>query len=368
MIAPRRLAPGAVIGILGGGQLGRMLVLAAARLGFSCHIYCPEASPPAARVAMAHHMAGWDDDVALDRFADSVDVVTYEFENIPVAAVQRLEQRVIVAPSSAVLAITQDRLYEKRFIESCDLDVAPYTPLSAMMDCDAVLDRTGGVPVVIKQRRWGYDGKGQQWVRSREALAAVLTTRDDGYIAEGCVDFVREFSAIAARGWEGSTVCYTIGENHHKNGILSETRVPARISAEIDRRARAAIVDLMGRLDYIGVLAVEFFETAEPPFLRINEMAPRVHNSGHWTESGCDVDQFEQHIRAISGWPLGSPTRRADCLMINLLGDEADAWASLAAQADTRLHLYGKDQARPGRKMGHINRLYPCGGAEWSTP
>ena len=348
------LAPGATIGILGGGQLGRMLSMAAARLGFRCHIYEPAPAPPAAQVAAALTGAPYEDHDALRRFADGVDLVTYEFENIPAKALDILQERRPIRPGRRALAISQDRLEEKRFLAALGLATAPFAPVGSAEELEAALAETG-TPAILKTRRFGYDGKGQARIDSpataRKALAGIGNAPA---ILEGMVPFEREISVIGARDPAGRIVCYDPGENRHEAGILRTTRVPARISAARADEAKRIAGRILEALDYVGVLGVELFVTAEA--LLVNEIAPRVHNSGHWTQDGCMVDQFEQHVRAIAGWPLGDGRRHADIEMRNLLGREVDEAPALARDPANALHLYGKAEARPGRKMGHVNR------------
>ena len=352
------LAPGGTIGILGGGQLGRMLSHAAARLGYRCHIYCPEPDCPAAQVSAAATVADYADEAALARFAAEVDLVTLEFENIPVATARFLAERLPVHPGAAVLEITQDRLLEKQAIRDRDVGTAPFAAVdAAAMLADAVA--AIGLPAVLKTRRLGYDGKGQALLRSDADLAGAWQAIGGApAILEGFVDFAMEISVVAARGSDGSIAPYLPVENRHKQGILDKTIVPAAISAATAAKALATARSLIEAFEVIGMLAVEMFVTADGEVL-VNEVAPRVHNSGHWTIEGAMTDQFEQQIRAVTGLPLGSPDRLANAVMQNLIGDDAARWAEILADPAARLHLYGKAEARPGRKMGHVTRLYP---------
>ena len=349
------LQPGACIGILGGGQLGRMLSVAASRLGLRCHIYDPGANPPAGHVAEKVTTADWDDEAALRAFAASVDVITYEFENIPTATLDLLESLRPVHPNRRALAISQDRLCEKDFLTGLGLTTAPYRDIPDLAALDEALDRIGA-PGILKTRRLGYDGKGQTRVTDPGRAGAALQTLGGAEaIYEGFVTFTHEVSVIAARGLTGEVACYDPGENVHVDGILRTTTVPARLS----NAQRTDAVILAGRilnaLDYVGVLGVELFVTAKG--LVVNEIAPRVHNSGHWTQAGCAVDQFEQHIRAVAGWPLGNGARHADVVMENLIGEDVARVPALSRAADVQIHLYGKGAPRPGRKMGHVNRI-----------
>ncbi len=349
------LAPGARIGILGGGQLGRMLSMAAARLGFACHIFEPGENPPAGQVAWRVTRAGYDDLAALEGFARSVDIITYEFENIPTSALDLLEGLRPIRPGREALRISQDRLTEKEFLAGLGLKVAPYAPV-----CDATTlaeaVKKVGIPAILKTRRFGYDGKGQMRVFAPgEAGKALAAMEGAEAILEGFVDFSHEVSVIAARGAGGEISAYDPGENLHVDGILATTTVPARLSRQQHDDAILLAANILKELDYIGVIGVELFVT--PDGLTVNEIAPRVHNSGHWTQDGCVTDQFEQHIRAIVGWPLGDGTRIADVTMENLIGTEVERTGEIARDPTAALHLYGKAETRPGRKMGHVNRV-----------
>ncbi|SCM78692.1 N5-carboxyaminoimidazole ribonucleotide synthase [uncultured Pleomorphomonas sp.] len=358
-MAPEMLPPGSVIGMLGGGQLGRMMALAAARLGLSVHVYCPDPDSPAFDVARAHTVAGYDDEAALAAFADRCDVVTYEFENVPARAAEVIAQRTLLRPGALALATSQDRLVEKTFLRKVGAEVAAFAPIDRAADVDAAIAVTG-LPAIVKTRRFGYDGKGQRKVESREALAAAVTELGGAdLILEALVPFELEVSAIVVRGADGAAAVYDIGENSHADHILKQTRVPARIGAETAAAAAALGRRIADALDYVGVLGVELFVVRDDGGERlvVNEMAPRVHNSGHWTEDGAVTSQFENHVRAIAGWPIGSVATIAPTVMENLIGAEADAWAAIAADPGARLHLYGKAESRPGRKMGHVNRV-----------
>ncbi len=349
------LAPGARIGILGGGQLGRMLAMAAARLGFTCHIYEPGENPPAGQVAHRVSRASYEDRAALEAFAHSVDVITYEFENIPTSALDLLENLRPIRPGREALRVSQDRLTEKEFLTGLGLKTAPFAPVSDAASLARALQKTG-TPAILKTRRFGYDGKGQARIMAPDEAESALAAMDGAEaILEGFVDFSHEISVIAARGPSGEIACFDAGENVHVNGILSTTTVPARLSAAEHTDAVLIAANILNALDYIGVIGVELFVT--PAGLMVNEIAPRVHNSGHWTQDGCVIDQFEQHIRAIAGWPLGDGTRIADVVMENLIGDDIDRIGEIATDPNAALHLYGKAETRPGRKMGHVNRL-----------
>jgi len=351
------LPPGSVIGILGGGQLGRMIALAAAPLGLKCHIYAPETGSPAFQVSETRTVAAYDDWAALEIFAASVDVVTYEFENVPGETAAFLEQRVPLAPGSLALKTAQDRVDEKTFILALGIPVAPFAAVEDEASLGAALARIGR-PSILKTRRFGYDGKGQVKIGDGDgALEAFDAIGRKPAILEGFVAFEREISVIAARGWDGAIAVYDVPENVHRNAILHTSTVPAEIPEPLAAQAREIGGTIIAALDYVGVIGIEMFAGASG--LTVNEIAPRVHNSGHWTMDACAVSQFQQHVRAICGWPLGSPQRHSDVVMSNLLGEDSARWQALAAEPDTAIHLYGKSESRPGRKMGHINRLTP---------
>lgn len=346
------LPTGATIGILGGGQLGRMLAMAAANLGYKAHIFEPGAAP-AADVAHAWTQASYDDLDALRTFAEACDVITFEFENIPADALDVISATTPLFPDRRALETSQDRLIEKAFLRDLGLKTAPYAPISG--DILTVLETTG-TPAILKTRRFGYDGKGQARVMElSEAESALATLQGAPAIAEGFVDFSKEISVIAARGQDGSVAAFDPGENIHKDGILDTTTVPAAIAPGLRMDAVLIASQILNALDYVGVLGVELFVT--PQGLVVNEIAPRVHNSGHWTQAGCAVDQFEQHIRAVTGWPLGDGSRHANVTMENLIGDDISRATTLAGEKGVQVHLYGKAETRPGRKMAHINRV-----------
>ncbi len=355
------LEPGSVIGVLGGGQLGRMLSLAAARLGFDVAILEPEPDSPAARVAAHSLVAPYDDPEALKTLAGLCAVVTYEFENVPAAAVARLvELGCDVAPGLKALAVAQDRFEEKSFLNSVGVATVAFAPADTAEEALAAATRLGA-PALMKTRREGYDGKGQRWVEHAAGAGEVFEALGGRpVVLEAPAEFVRELSVIAARSRSGQTCVYPLAENHHENGILRRTLAPARASPALADQAERIAVQILTRLEYVGVIGVELFEMPDGRLL-VNEIAPRVHNTGHWTQDGCEVDQFEQHIRAVAGWPLGPTDAIAAVEMLNLLGAEAHGWARLAAEPESRLHLYGKREAKPGRKMGHVNRLRPLG-------
>jgi 5-(carboxyamino)imidazole ribonucleotide synthase len=348
------LAPGSVIGILGGGQLGRMLAMAAARLGMIARIYDPDPGAPAGQVA-ALTVGGWDDAAALAGFASGCAVVTYEFENIPPAALDAIEARAPVRPSRRALEISRDRRSEKAFLNGLGLATAPWAEVTDAASLSAALAQVG-TPAILKTAKLGYDGKGQARIGGpQDAGAALAAMAGRAAVLEGFVAFTAEVSVIAARGLSGEIACYDPGENVHEGGILRTTTVPAGLRPGQVQDAVLLAGRILRELDYVGVMGVELFVT--PKGLLVNEIAPRVHNSGHWTQAGCAVDQFEQHIRAICGWPLGDGRRHADVVMENLIGDEVGRVADLARAGGVQVHLYGKAEARPGRKMGHVNRV-----------
>ncbi|WP_171236001.1 5-(carboxyamino)imidazole ribonucleotide synthase [Ruegeria sp. HKCCA6837] len=351
----KMLAQGAVIGILGGGQLGRMLSVAASRLGFVTHIYEPGANPPAGQVADRVTTAAYDDIDALKAFADAVDVITYEFENIPTEALDILEAHRPIRPGREALRVSQDRLTEKNFLQDLGLKTAPFADVSNLDSLSTAIEQIG-TPAILKTRRFGYDGKGQARLRSPEdAEAALADMAGAPAILEGFVDFSHEVSIIAARGLDGQVACFDPGENVHRDGILHTTTIPARLSPAQRTDAILLAANILNALEYVGVMGVELFVT--PAGLIVNEIAPRVHNSGHWTQNGCAVDQFEQHIRAVAGWPLGDGQRHSDVVMENLIGNDMDRVPELARERDVALHLYGKAEVKAGRKMGHFNRI-----------
>ena len=348
--------PGGTIGIIGGGQLGRMLSLAASALGLKTCIYNDAPDAPAFQVTQSVLAAPYDDLNMLASFAEACDAVTFEFENLPAHAIAHLAERVWVAPGAHALAMTQDRLTEKTFVEKLGLKTAPFFDVTNADQARAAFGKLNGKGI-LKTRRFGYDGKGQAKVTSAdETVKAFESFKSAPSILEGFVDFSCEVSVVAARGGDGGFAAYDPPENEHENHILRRSTVPSRLTPTQVTEAKAVARKIADALDYVGVLAVELFVAADGTLL-VNEIAPRVHNSGHWTIVACQCSQFEQHIRAVAGWPLGDPSRHADVVMENIIGAEADAWEALAKTG--ALHLYGKKEARPGRKMGHVTRLKP---------
>jgi len=348
------LRVGATIGILGGGQLGRMLAVAASRLGLKTIVFEPGTDCPASHVAAAHIQAGYDDADALRRFAQSCDVITYEFENIPTDALDIVEAIRPIHPNRRALATSQDRLTEKTFLQDLGLQTAPFANVENAADLDAAMAQIGA-PAILKTRRMGYDGKGQARIMAAsDAAGALAAMAGAPAVLEGFVTFSKEISVIAARNPQGDVACYDPGENVHVDGILSTTTVPATITASQQMDAVLLAGKILNALDYVGVMGVELFVT--PTGLIVNEIAPRVHNSGHWTQNGCTIDQFEQHMRAVAGWPLGDGSRHANVRMENLIGDDMDKVPE-AAKTGAAIHLYGKADVKQGRKMGHINRI-----------
>jgi 5-(carboxyamino)imidazole ribonucleotide synthase len=336
------------IGILGGGQLGRMLSVAASRLGLRCHVYEPGAAP-AGDVAWRVTTAPYEDEAALRAFADSVDVITYEFENVPTSALDLLESIRPIRPNRRALAVSQDRLTEKTFLNDIGLATAPFADVPGPADLDAAVQAIGR-PSILKTRRMGYDGKGQVRIGNGPAEWTGAPS-----VLEGFVDFSAEISVIIARGADGQVAAFDPGLNVHEGGILRTTTVPCGLPGAVTTDAVLIAARIANALDYVGVMGVELFVTAQG--LIVNEIAPRVHNSGHWTQAGCAVDQFEQHIRAVAGLPLGDGRRYADVRMENLIGDDLDRVPDLLGAPNTQVHLYGKGAPRPGRKMGHVNRI-----------
>lgn len=352
------LPPGSVIGILGGGQLGRMAALAAARLGYRCHIFSPDADAPAKEVSAFATTAAYEDVGAARDFGRAADVVTFEFENVPDATLAAIAEHAPVRPSVDCLHISQDRAREKSFMNGHGIGTAPWAAVAAAGDLDDAARRTG-MPAILKTARFGYDGKGQVRVDTVGSLpAAWREIGEKPAVLEGFVDFEREISVIVARGAAGETACYVPVDNIHRNHILHTTTAPSTVGARIAAAATGIAGKIAAELNLVGLLAVEMFVTPDGDIL-VNEIAPRPHNSGHWTMDACAVSQFEQFIRAVAGLPLGDPARHSDAVMTNLIGDDADAWLALAAEPGACLHLYGKTESRPGRKMGHVTRLSP---------
>jgi 5-(carboxyamino)imidazole ribonucleotide synthase len=349
------IPPGSTIGIIGGGQLGRMLAIAAAQLGYKCHIFDPGQHPPAADVAAYLTSAPFDDLAALEKFKDVVDVATYEFENLPVEPLATLGDK--LRPGARSLAIAQDRATEKEFIERCGARVAPWRRVSSLADVTASVLKVG-LPLVLKTRRYGYDGKGQAWIHSRrDEQGAWAAIGEEPGIAEAAIDFAAEFSVILARWADGRHAFWDSPRNEHEGGILRRSTVPGgELVASQVEEARAAALGIAEALNHVGVLTVEYFASADGPL--VNEIAPRVHNSGHWTIEGAVTSQFEQHIRAICDLPPGvTGLMRGRAVMENLIGTDVERWPELVAERGAHVHLYGKDEARPGRKMGHVTRV-----------
>lgn len=351
------LAPGSVIGILGGGQLGRMLALAAAEMGMDVHVFAPDANSPAFRVAAQHTCAPYVNLEAVERFAQACDVVTLEFENVPLVTAQAVEATgVPLRPGVKALEVAQDRLIEKQFFQNLGAETVPIAAVDSLADLQAGAQAVG-LPAILKTRREGYDGKGQLRLQPGADLSAAYDTlQKRPAILEGYAPFVREFSVIVARGVDGAMQAYEAAENVHEGGILRTSTVPGGMGARSLARGVQIAQQAAEALGYIGVLAVEFFELADGKIL-VNECAPRVHNSGHWTQDGCATSQFSQHIRAISGWPLAVPDRHADVMMLNVIGAAAEDWTHHLDHPHAHLHYYGKNQWRDGRKMAHINLL-----------
>ncbi len=352
------IAPGATIGILGGGQLGRMIAQAAARLGYRCHVYCAEPDSPAAQVAARHTIGGFEDETRLREFAAAVDVVTYEFENIAAGPVEILAEFVPVRPNPRALRVAQDRMEEKRFAASLGIATAPWLPVRSETEAESAIAAIGR-PAMLKTARLGYDGKGQVKIGAGDdAKAAWRGLGGAPCVLEGFVDFTMEISVIVARGLDGAMLAFPAVENRHKNGILDVTLAPADLTAAIAGAAREAALRLTQALDIVGLLAVEMFVDLDRGVL-VNEMAPRPHNSGHWTLDACATSQFEQLVRAICGLKLGGVDMLCPAIMQNLIGAEVEQWRAALDDPRAKLHLYGKTESRPGRKMGHVTRLLP---------
>jgi 5-(carboxyamino)imidazole ribonucleotide synthase len=355
------LGPDATIGILGGGQLGRMLALAAAKLGLKCHVFAQSPDSPAFDVVHRVSNHDYTDTEALDRFAADVDVITYEFENIPAETATFLSARKPVLPDPRVLATTQDRLVEKDFVTALGIGTARYRAVDTAAELVPALDAIGR-PAVLKTRRFGYDGKGQIMIRGDvDADAAWREIGGQAAILEAFVPFEKEVSVVVARGHDGTIACFDVTENEHENHILKVSRAPAAVSTSVAAEARRIAGKIAAAFDYVGVLGVEMFVVPDGSghTVLVNEIAPRVHNSGHWTLDGASVSQFEQHIRAIAGWPLAEPVRLGAAEMTNLLGSDIDDYARWLAVPGASLHLYGKTATREGRKMGHVTRVTP---------
>ena len=351
------IPPGATIGIIGGGQLGRMLAVAAAQLGYKCHIFDPHQHPPAADVAAQFTRAAFDDRAALEAFGRAIDVATYEFENVPCEPLTVLGDK--LKPGTRSLAIAQDRAREKEFIEQCGARVAPWSSVASLDEVKAAVAELG-CPLVLKSRCYGYDGKGQAWINApQDAAAAWAAIGQEPAVAEAAVDFIAEFSVIVARWADGSHAFWDSPQNEHGEGILRRSTVPCSDAVAVQAaEAREATLSIAEALGHVGVLTVEYFASQSGPL--VNEIAPRVHNSGHWTIEGAVTSQFEQHVRAICGLPPGSTALAGSgAVMDNLIGRDLERWPELVADPDAHVHIYGKGEARPGRKMGHVTRVKP---------
>jgi 5-(carboxyamino)imidazole ribonucleotide synthase len=350
------MAPGATIGIMGGGQLGRMTAMAAARLGYRCHIYCPDADSPASQVTSTATVAPYEDEEALKRFADAVDVVTFEFENIPDSAAEFLATRKPTRPKPFVLHICQQRLREKDFLSLNGVPVTRYLPVPNREALEEAVRRMG-LPAILKSAQFGYDGKGQVRLTADTNLDEAWTRMGGPLgILEAEVDFALEASVIIARGMDGSMALYPPVENRHRHHILDETIAPADLKPETIADAERIARNIAGAFELVGLLGVELFVTKSGEVL-VNELAPRPHNSGHWTIDACVTSQFEQFVRAVCGLPLGSTAHHAPAVMKNLIGDDVKAWREILGDPDAKLHLYGKAEARAGRKMGHVTKV-----------
>lgn len=352
------LSSGSIIGIIGGGQLGRMTALAAAMLGYRCHIFCQHEESPASQVSAMRTIAPFTDLNALTDFANSVDVATFEFENIPYENIRHIANHVYVRPSCDCLRISQHRIIEKDFLNNINVPTAPYRKITNLNELEKAVDELGR-PSILKTTRMGYDGKGQILINADSNIENVWEMMNsDEAVLEGFIDFEREISIVIARNVHGTTVAYVPAENRHKNHILDITVAPAKISQKLSERARLLAHHIAVEMNLVGLLAVEMFVTREGHLL-VNELAPRPHNSGHWTMDACFTSQFEQLVRAICGLPLGSPQCHSDAEMVNLLGNKVENWHAILTDPTAKLYLYGKTEVRSGRKMGHVTRLQP---------
>jgi 5-(carboxyamino)imidazole ribonucleotide synthase len=354
-----RLQPGDTIGILGGGQLGRMLALSAASMGLKTHVFCPDPNSPAFDVSAVQTIAAYEDTAALDTFAASVSVVTYEFENVPGTTARHLASRLPVRPGVRALEISQDRLFEKEFLSGSGVAIADFAEINAQADLIDAVERFGGKGV-LKTRRFGYDGKGQKMIHTAaDTDGAFEQIGNVPAVLEALVSFDCEVSVIVARDLDGTCACYDIARNHHENHILKTSTVPACVSERTLAAAREMAEQIVSGLEYVGVMGVEMFliKDGNGEQLLVNEIAPRVHNSGHWTQDACLTSQFDQHIRAVAGWPLGPSARHSNAVMENLIGRDAENWQEILKDPTAQLHLYGKAEIRDGRKMGHVNRI-----------
>ncbi|MEK9683137.1 MAG: 5-(carboxyamino)imidazole ribonucleotide synthase [Rhodospirillaceae bacterium] len=352
------IEPGSTIGIMGGGQLGRMIALAASNLGYRIAVFCESEDDPATQVCQKAVIAPFNDFLALKKFTSMADVITFEFENVPAEAANFLEAHSLVRPKPKVLAIAQDRILEKTFLNEIGIETAPWAQINQADHISRAMLSLGH-DAIFKTARFGYDGKGQATIRGDQALLDTwIAAGKPPSIAEGIVDFACEISVIIARGLDGKTQCYDIAENQHRNHILDTTIAPGRVDFEISEQAKIIAEKIANSLSLVGLIAIEMFVTKDRRIL-VNEIAPRPHNSGHWTIDACVTSQFEQLVRAICGLPLGSPQRHSNALMRNLLGKDVERWPQIIADGENKLHLYGKRGAPPGRKMGHVTRLFP---------
>jgi 5-(carboxyamino)imidazole ribonucleotide synthase len=361
MSASIRLQPGDTIGILGGGQLGRMLAQSAASMGLKTHIFCPDQNSPAFDVCAQYTVAAYEDTAALETFANAVSVVTYEFENVPGPTAQHLAGKVPVRPGVRALEVSQDRLFEKEFLKKSGVAIADFAEIASQADVVTAVQDFGGQGV-LKTRRFGYDGKGQTMIRSPEDIDGAFERIGNApAVLEALIGFDCEVSVIVARDLDGNSASYDIARNHHENHILKTSTVPAGVSKQTLTAARQMAERIVSSLDYVGVMGVEMFlvRNGDAEQLLVNEIAPRVHNSGHWTQDACLTSQFDQHIRAVAGWPLGPVDRHSDAVMENLIGRDAEDWHGILKDPAAQLHLYGKAEIRDGRKMGHVNRISP---------
>lgn len=353
----RNYPPGATIGVMGGGQLGRMFAMAARRMGYRVHVFTPEENSPAAQFSDLATVAHYDDKGSVRAFAGAVDLVTFEFENIPVATANWCAEQCDVRPSGAILHIAQNRLREKQFLSGAGIPIAPFRPVLSAHELADAIEQIGR-PAILKTAAFGYDGKGQQTITASDDLDEIWKASSaDELVLEGAIDFDKEVSVIVARATDGSVATFPVCENMHRDHVLDITVVPARVSQKVERAAPELARDIAEKLELVGILAVEMFLKTDGELL-VNELAPRPHNSGHWTIEACATSQFEQHVRAVCGLPLGATDILQPAAMANLLGDVWQAaepdWAAALRSPGVHLHLYGKREPRPRRKMGHL--------------
>lgn len=356
----RTYAPGATIGVMGGGQLGRMFAIAARRMGYRVCIFTPEENSPAGQLADLTRIAEYTNEAAVRRFAADVDVITFEFENIPFETAEWCAAERDVRPAGSILHIAQNRLREKKFLDSAGIPIAPFRAVHSAQELENAIDQIGR-PAILKTAAFGYDGKGQQTIAARDDFEEIWNASSaDELVLEGVVDFDKEVSVIVARGADGAMATFPLCENLHRNHILDVTVVPARVEPKVEKAAAELARAIAEKLELVGLLAVEMFLKPNGDLV-VNELAPRPHNSGHWTIEASTTSQFEQHVRAVCGMPLGSTELLRPAAMANILGDAwqggGPEWSSALRTPGVHLHLYGKSEPRPRRKMGHLTAV-----------